>query len=363
MKNVVTSVYACVLLVCGLFAQDSSEVVQRIDTVFAERPIQELDPLHSDIYIFVEKGSVKKPKSYMSGVSVDVNADLETFKRFYLKLLSSDYGVKLKLKKEVLLAKHVNLSAITNQEIHVYSNLNQDDKIVRFDFGVEFPNGYSLDSAYDEGAYLAMKRFVHEVVQKYYLDYFNGLLENEQDLNNDLLKQKDQLLTERNRLQNKEVQLIKQRSNSERIILKSEKMIEKSQTKINQREESIEFSGRLLVIVEERLATQNTKISEAEVMDQGDLIKEKTKIENEILGLKKDITSSEQVIVKNEQIITKNEARVEQEKNQIGLGDEEIKLVQQQIAAKDVEINTLDSKIAVKQKKISDLQSKTIRIQ
>ena len=363
MKKLFASFLVSLVIGQGLMAQDSTVVVEKIDTVYMDVPIRELDPLHADIYIVVEKGSVKKPKGYMSGVSVDVNANLETFKDFYLKLMSSDYGVKLRLKKEALMAKHVNLSAITNQEIHVYSNLNQDDRIVRFDFGLEYPNGYSLDSAYDEASFLAMKRFVYEIVQKYYLDYFNGLLENEQRLNNDLLKEKDQLLTERNRLQNKEVQLTKQRSNSERIILKSEKMIEKSQTKINQGKEAIEFSGRLLVIVEERLAKQNTKIAEAEVEDQGDLIKEKTKIENEILGLKKDITSAEQAIVKNEQIITKNEARVEQEKSAIALGDEEIKLVQQQMAAKDVEINTLDSKIDVKQNKISDLQSKIIRIQ
>lgn len=314
------------------------------------------------IIVSVHRGEMNPyKKKYSSSLYCMVEASPEDVTNFWKSKFKNDYAVGLRLKNGKLIAKEVNLLEISSRVITMYAEISQEVNQTKINVCLEVNKGVFVDSVYYTDDYNNLKKFIHNAIKQYYVDYYNSVLSNLEDQNSALLKQKQQVLNEKNQFNQSLIRNNKALSGALKIKLANETTITKSENRIRLNDERLRVGTEKI----EKLETQLTEIkaiSDTSTSHAESKLESIKMIEKDIQRTNSDVEKAEKAILKAEKAITKSEIKITQAEDTIKQESQEIEKDKREIKQKNAELTIINKKLDVKGNQINQVNRKISNI-
>lgn len=296
-------------------------------------------------------------KIYTTSLFTLVEASPENVTDFWKSKFKNEYAVSLRPKKGKLIAKEVNLLEISSRVVTMYGEITQEQNQTKLNVCLEVNKGIFVDSAFYPEDYSKLKKFIHSAVKQYYVNYYNNVLSNLESQNRALLKQKQQVLNEKNRFNQSLIRNNKALSGARKIQLANETTITKSDNRIRLNNERLRVSSEKVEKLETQLleikgvADTSTAHAEAKL--------ERIKmIEKDIKRSNDEIVKAEKATLKAEKAISKSKIKITQAQDTIEQESQEIETDKREIKKKNEQLAVISKKLDIKTSQINQVNNK-----
>ncbi len=314
------------------------------------------------IYVEIKRGQMSPyKKKYASSLYSMVDASPEDLTNFWKDKFKNEYAIRLKTKRGILVAENINLLEISTRMVTMYSTIEQVENQAKINVVLEVNKGIFVDSAFYPEDYTKLKSFLHKAIRQYYVDYYNIVLSNLQEQHDALLKEKQSLLNEQNRISQSLIRNNQDASNARKDKLANATIVMKSESKIRLNEERSRINNEKIKILQNEFTelTANQDTSTMFINQKLDRMKD---IEKEIKRATSDLEKADKSILNAEKSKNKAELKIAEADAKIEQEEQEIEMEQISMEQKKSELDTLDKKLDIKNKQINQVNRKIIRI-
>ena len=300
------------------------------------------------IYITVHRGEMNPyKKKYATSLYAMINASPDDVTSFWKNKFKNEYAVSLRPKKNMLIGKELNLLEISSRVITMYALIEQDQNQTKLNVCLEVNKGIFTDSASYPDDYNKLKKFIHNSVKQYYVDYYNGVLHNLDDQNQALLKQKQSVLTEKNKLNQSLIRNNQEVSSARKTKLANTTTVSKSEGRIRLNEERLRVYTDKIAALEAQMleikSQPDTSIAHSEAK-----LERIHLIEKDIKRTTSESAKAEKSILKADKSMTKADIKIEQSMDTIEQQIQEIDADKRSLEQKDKELKIINKKLDIK---------------
>lgn len=355
-------IFTLLLFIQLSFAQqnptESSTSVK--DSVLSDNDTLNLSP--EAIYVKIEKGQLNPyKKKYASSLYCMVEASPEDLTNFWKDKFKNEYAIRLKTKRGILVADYMNLLEISTRMVTMYSSIEQVENQAKINVALEVNKGIFIDSVLYPEDYVKLKSFLHKAIKQYYVNYYNIVLSNLQDQHDALLKEKQLVLNEQNRISQSLIRNNQDASNARKDRLANSTIVMKSESKIRLNEERSRVNSEKISVLQNELTelSANPDTSSYFINQKLDRMKD---IEKEIKRATSDLEKADKSILNAEKSKNKAELKIAEADAKIQQEEQEIEMEQISMEQKKSELDVLDKKLDIKNKQINQVNRKITRI-
>lgn len=314
------------------------------------------------IIVSVHRGEMNPyKKKYSTSLFCMVEASPEDVTDFWKSKFKNEYAVGLRPKNGKLIAKEVNLLEISSRVVTMYTEITQEVNQAKINVCLEVNKGIFVDSVYYTDDYNNLKKFIHNAIKQYYVNYYNSVLSNLENQNKALLKQKQQVLNEKNQFNQSLIRNNKALSGALKIKLANETTITKSDNRIRLNDERLRVGTEKVGTLETQL-TEIKAISDTSTSHAESKLESIKMIEKDVQRTNSDIEKAEKAILKAEKAITKSEIKITQAEDTIKQESQEIDKDKREIKQKNAELTIINKKLEVKRHHINQVNKKISNI-
>lgn len=300
-------------------------------------------------------------KKYASSLYALVDASPEDFITFWKSKFKNEYAIRLKTKRGILVADYINLLEISTRMVTMYTSIEQAENQTRVNVALEINKGIFVDSASYTEDYLKLKSFLHKSIRQYYVDYYNSVLRNLQDQYDALLREKQLLINEQNRISQSLIRNNQEASNARKDKLANTTIVMKSDSKIRLNEERSRVNNEKVMFLQTEL-TQLTANQDTAADYINQKLERMKEIEKEVKRATSDLEKADKSILNAEKSKNKAELKIAEADAKIEQEEQEIGMEQVSMEQKKSELDALEKKLVIKDNQINQVNRKIIRI-
>lgn len=358
--------FLCLCISYVSYAQDdSTSTVSSVDDSFVKAILDtaklekdSLDIPSDAIRVKVEKSTLKVHKKHTAtSVLSMVDANPEDVLTFWKNKFKDEYALRLKSKKELLIAYNVNLLEISTRVVTMYTRIRQAGNQTQIDLALEVNKGVYIDSISYPADYLKLKNFLHNAVKQYYTDYYYDVLTNLQTQHNALLKLRQKVAQENYSLSQTSIKLNKTISVAKKRKLTNENAISKNESKLRLNEEQSRVSKAELEKLYSKLEDLNNQ-PDSSSSHAALKIEQRKMIEKQISKENKSGAKSDKSVLKATEMIERSRLRIQQEEGIIVQTQKEIDLNNESLERNKKELIVIEKKISIKDGHIDQVKKK-----
>ncbi len=248
-------------------------------------------------------------KKYASSLYCMVDASPDDLTNFWKDKFKNEYAIRLKTKRGILVAENINLLEISTRMVTMYSTIEQVENQAKINVVLEVNKGIFVDSAFYPEDYIKLKSFLHKAIRQYYVDYYNIVLSNLQEQHDALLKEKQLLINEQNRISQSLIRNNQDASNARKDKLANSTIVMKSESKIRLNEERSRINSEKIDLLQNEFTelTANQDTSTVYINQKLDRMKD---IEKEIKRATSDLEKADKSILNAEKSKNKAELKI-----------------------------------------------------